>query len=114
MVCAKLHRLEDLGLAMLHQGSPGLLALAKLSSLTRLNLQNAEALSGDVLVPLAAALPNIRKLYLAGCSNVGDDCVDALSKCRQLEDLNVRDTGITEAGLERLGAAFGATLMVTR
>ncbi len=76
----------------------GLLQLQTCRSLTVLSLSQCE-ISDDGLKTLARAVPNLRQLFLVG-TNTSDEGLAHLAKAKNLTDLRVKDTNVTQAGVD--------------
>ena len=107
-------------------GSDGVLALASLKKLGRLTLRDLPEV-GDPALAVLGELPELKRLYLHELASVGDDGLNHLAAARNLEvldiwslprmtdasvdviatlpnlkELSIRETGVTEACLEKI------------
>ena len=93
--------LTELRLDTSEISNAGLANLHNIPNLVHLDLSHSQV-TDDGLETLKS-IPNLRTLYLAGCSGVTDRGAERLAELTGLESLNVAATGMTPAGLLKLG-----------
>lgn len=78
-------------------------AMAELKELRVLKLGHSGITASGLRI--LAALDKVEQLGLEGCRRVDDAALDELAKWKNLKRIDVQDTGVTRAGVEKLGMA---------
>ena len=108
---SKIHSLKKLHLSRLQVTDRGLAYLAQIKTLERLDLPQEQKGITDKGITCLGELPNLRQLAISRIHYIDpkmnkdyytDRGLEALVKCRNLEDLGIGSIGITDAGIDHI------------
>jgi Leucine-rich repeat (LRR) protein len=96
----------DSGLWSLSLTDAGMQSIAAVTSLRELRLEGRNV-TGRGLEPLKS-LAKLERLNLQGCKRLPDDAAAVLASMKQLKSLDLKDSGMTAAGVAKVRAALPA------
>jgi hypothetical protein len=94
----------DSGLWSLTLTDAGMQAIGSVTDLRELRLEG-RGLTSRGLEPLKG-LAKIDRLNLQGCKRLRDDAAPVLASMKQLRELDLKDTGMSDAAIARVKAAL--------
>ena len=94
---------EDSGIWLVSFGQPGLEAIGTLKELRQLRLQGTLISAGGL--ETLQGLSRLEHLDLHDCARIADDAIPVLAALPSLQSIDLTDTKVTPAGLEKLRRA---------
>jgi len=98
---ARLKHLKSLQISETAIGPQGIAALAKVPSLEFLRLERIDKLTNAALAPLSHS-PRLNTLVLTGNRQITDGVIDNIARIPALQWVNLEETSVTGAGIDRL------------